>query len=125
MKKYFSLLIISALACMLVVTTLVSNISANSPDQDYSEGVSLENLIYISYAQGECNLCVIENRKDEIVFSCEPNPAEECEKSHALGSVYCDNALECELEWLIIMDWSPQHLISWGDLIYVDYFVVK
>ncbi len=44
---------------------------------------------------GECDLCVIKNLMGKIVFSCKAKPDESCSKSGGLGSVYCNNAEEC------------------------------
>ena len=44
----------------------------------------------------DCNLCVVENVWGSIEFSCRPKQGvNDCEASHTLGSIYCENAIEC------------------------------
>ena len=77
-----------ALLSMALITTL--NVNAFDPvDGDHDENEE-------GGGGGEtCDLCVVENRKGETVFSCKYMKDHTCSETYLGNTLSCNNAKEC------------------------------
>jgi hypothetical protein len=86
--------IISFVGLFLFVGVVAFNMQmVNSNEQ--GQGLILENIEAIASSSVDCDLCVIESG-GSTEFACHYLKDSECSESNILGSVYCNNAEECD-----------------------------